>query len=152
MSPEWFGAIGTWFSGIVVAGSLIFVWLQIRQSKQQTMVAQLSNYHNLYLMWFYVDKVFVEHPEMRPYFYEKADTLTAPDDVKQRLSAVSHMILDCFDDVYHHLDHLPPITRRAWDLFIKDMCKHTSLKDFLQKNDQWYSADFVKYTKGDPLS
>ena len=148
MSPEWVEAIGTWFSGVVVAGSLIFIWAQTRLSKKQALIAQLSNYHNLYLMWFYVDRVFVEHPYMRPYFYDKADISTATSDVKQRLDALSHMILDCFDDVFHHLDHLPPPTKVAWDEFMKDMYKDTPyLQHFLVTNEKWYSKQFIRYLR-----
>jgi hypothetical protein len=149
MSPEWVEALGTWFSGILIAGSLIFVWVQTRHSKEQTLGAQLANYHNLYLMWFTVDRVFIEHPEMRPYFYDRAEISAAPADIRLRLDAVSHMIFDCFDDVYHHLEHLPQSTSQAWSVFMKDLYKHTPyLKDFLQKNEQWYSPDFVRYLKG----
>lgn len=164
MTPEWVEAIGTWFSGILVAGSLLFVWIQTRNSKQQTVIAeqqkliaeqqklvtQLANYHNLYLMWFNVDRIFIEHPELRPYFYEyeKANKLATTDEIKKKLDAVSHMILDCFDDVFHHLEHLPPSTTAPWDVFMKDMYKHTPyLKGFLKDNEQWYSQDFIRYLK-----
>jgi len=48
----------------------------------------------------------------------------------------------------HHLEHLPPSTREPWDLFMKDMYKHTPyLKNFFKNNEQWYSPDFNRYLK-----
>jgi hypothetical protein len=161
LNPQWVSAIGTWFSGIVVAFSLLFVWRQARISSgqlnvsgEQELISELANYHNLYLMWFNVDRIFVEYPDLRDFFYSRADSRPrsgVTDDIRKKLDAVSHMMLDCFDDVYHHLDHLPAKTRVPWDLFMQDMYRHTPyIKSFLQDNEQWYSPDFVRYLKDGP--
>jgi hypothetical protein len=160
MNPQWVSAIGTWFSGILVSCSLVFVWRQARTSSRQLLVSaeqqlisELANYHNLYLMWFNVDRVFVEYPDLRPFFYGRrdADESGVTDDIRKKLDAVSHMMLDCFDDVYHHLEHLPASTRNPWDIFMQDMYRHTPyLKGFLKNNEQWYSPDFVQYLKAGP--
>ena len=68
MSPEWVGAIGTCFRESLLRVHN-FVWMQLRKSNTRQ-PGSTVDYH-ISNMWFYVIRFFVEHPEMRQYFYER---------------------------------------------------------------------------------
>lgn len=149
MSPDWLEAFGTWFSGLLVAGSLIFIWVQTRHSREQALGARQSTYHNLYLMWFEVDMLFTRHPDLRRFFYEKGVVADVPSEKKHVVDAIFQMILDCFDNVYHQRELMPEDTFTSWSEFMREMHSESEcLKEFLSNNIRWYPVSFVSHISG----
>jgi hypothetical protein len=151
MDANWVEAIGTWFSGILVAGSLIFIWIQTSHLREQTIGIRQSTYQKIYDTWFEVDKLFIDRPKLRPFFYEGTELAKANDEMRPELDAIAQMILDCFDNVYHQREFMPPDTFKAWSTFLKDMYRKSPyLIDFLDRNWPWYPATLVEHLKEPP--
>jgi len=111
------------FATVVV--SLLFLGWQSREVARQTRIANqtagaaglrdsLTHLHS-------VIQIFVEHPELRPYFYGGVD---APADIAQRaqVDTIAEMLADCMEaslEAGHTLDPFAP-NLGDW----QDYCRH----------------------------
>jgi hypothetical protein len=100
-----------------------------------------------------IQKAFIEHPELRPYFYEKKP-FRREDKNYQAVATIAEMYLDWFDsfgdDYVAELPEMGPNgeQRKMWEKFFKDMFKTSeALQDMAKEKvrEQWYSADLLKY-------
>ena len=141
LTPEWATAIGTWVTIILVVISILLVWKQIRDLKTSV---ENQTYQSVYQTEFDIHKYFLEHPDYRPYFYEKKP----PDkegEEKIKLDTLTEWVCDFFDDVYQQRDTMTPATFNKWRQFMKDIYQTSPvLQEFIEKKGtRWYPDDFV---------
>lgn len=146
LSVDWVMAIGTWFSGIVVAASLWFLWIQIRYLRHSLTG---SIYQNVYETMIKMDNVFVENPELKPYFYDGKETNPA-DPLYQRVSSVAEMLTDYFDSVYYQKNYVPVQWFREFTSFMRDIYKSSpALREHLSQRQQWHPKEFIMYIEAE---
>jgi hypothetical protein len=99
-----------------------------------------------------LDRVFLDHPELRPYFYEGKD-LDKADPLYPIVEAVADMHLDvytyglsyriCYPDQYRH--------PKAYAHCVRDMLAHSPvLRRRLEKKAAWFSPQLRELLKGTP--
>jgi len=98
-----------------------------------------------------ISKIFIEHPDLRPYFYDEKPIAT--DDVNRNaVLQLSEMYLDfieSFQDDYVY--KLPGMAedgkyRLQWDLYFRDMfATSPTLCKVAKEKQKWYSTKFDKY-------
>ena len=102
----WVGAIGTWVASVVVIVSVFILRAQLRDARRlmRSAAAQGS-----YAVWIGVDQFFVQHTDLRPFFYE-GRTLdgSSEDTLRRRVQAAAEMMSDCMANVFHQLPHFTP--------------------------------------------
>lgn len=140
-SADWVTAFGTWFTIIPVTISLILVWVQVRNIKTSV---ENQTYQSVYQTEFDIHKYFLDHPQYRPYFYEKKQ----PDlegDERIKLNTLVEWVCDFFDDVYQQRDTMTPSTFSKWRQFMKDIYQTSPiLQQFIEKpGKRWYPDDFI---------
>jgi hypothetical protein len=93
-----------------------------------------------------VDEVFINDPELRPYFYSGKD-ISEDDPYYDKVIAVADFILDFFDYILLQPQYLPQISpRQSWKPYITDtfanspvLCRHLNKA----KDRGWHSNDLV---------
>lgn len=121
------------------AGVAVTVWFLAKQT--QFLAASLGDapYATTSEQMFLLDQVFIEHPEIRPYFYEGKE-LRDDDPNRQRVLAVAETLLDFMGSVMdqsHRLKHTYP--EEWWAHYFRDcFLQSPVLCDFFRRNRQWY--------------
>jgi hypothetical protein len=97
---------------------------------------------------FAVGEIFINHPEMRPYFYSSKE-ISEDDPAYNKVIAVADVILDHFDSILIRSQDFPQASlRQSWEGYMVDafaispvLCKHlTAIKD-------WHSDDLIAKMK-----
>ena len=99
-----------------------------------------------------LDRLFIDHPEFRRYFYEGA---TAPKNPLEqaRLEGVCEYILDVYDFMLAGMDRYPSLwpDREYYETWMGDIFRNSpTLCAYLDKRDTWYN-DRVKRIKRNAL-
>jgi hypothetical protein len=83
---------------------------------------------------FELHKVFVEHPEMRPYFYDKKGLLET-DAEFQRGRAIAEMFFDAFIHMFEQRHAFPKRQQRLLDAYLADILSRSEfLLQYLYEN------------------
>jgi hypothetical protein len=88
-----------------------------------------------------LDRIFFDHPELRPYFYEGKD-LDEADPLYPKVAAVAEMHLDVFDHDIEYRQQFPKqyYSPQAMERFVHNMlAKSPVMRRYLRKNAEWYS-------------
>jgi len=88
-----------------------------------------------------LDRLFVEKPELRPYFYN-CKPLDDKDDKSTQVQATAELMLDVFDVVADQSKDFAEYYERpeAWDTWIIDMFGTSPvLRDKFQQSSDWYA-------------
>jgi hypothetical protein len=115
----------------------------VESGAYQSVANELLELHKLYL----------EHPELRPYFRGGRDI--RPDDPNyEKALVLAEYQLDFFDSFWAQSQHMPRLLDRrgrawaAWIAYMKDsfslspiMCRH------LDSIKTWYTPDFVEFAR-----
>jgi hypothetical protein len=134
-----------WTRGTVIVGiigivglavSLIVVAYQLRQ----------NSYITASEWTFDIDKVFIEHPDLRPYFYEgKNIEQKEPDAKRYMVTSTAELILDSMDSMLDtHNDSWPD---EGWRTRAEDVFRQSPvLRSRLEERRTWYCRRlYLKY-------
>jgi hypothetical protein len=100
-----------------------------------------------------IQKAFIEHPELRPYFYENKP-FRREDKNYQAVAIIAEMYLDWFDsfgdDDVAQLPKMEPggEQRLLWEQYFRDMFESSEALRVMGKErvrSGWYYVDFTKY-------
>jgi hypothetical protein len=91
-----------------------------------------------------LDKQFVDHPELRPFFYESEKiTKTTPVELKRRVDATSEYMLDVWDSFLHTRfggSHRP--LQPSWRSYMIDVLNSSNcLVRYCEDHVKWYNQD-----------
>jgi hypothetical protein len=133
-----------WSLGVQVVGyllvvlSLLAAWVQLRQFSEQNRMTVHQEREGSTLA---LDRVFVEYPEVRDYFYGGTD-IDEKDPLYKRVEAVAEMHLDVFDYKLKHAENFREYqpfldVEENW---IRDMFRTSPvLRKYVEKRQNWYS-------------
>lgn len=144
----WTSAIGTWVGSIVVIVSVFILQRQIRETRRTIESAAIQG---AYDVWVGIDQFFVQHPELRPFFYRAKPMDESLDEASRRkVEAAAEMILDCMANVFHQLPTLGPEEREAYGNFLKDRYQtQPALKQFVDEYEHWYPNTFIGFLRSE---
>jgi len=135
-------------SAIVAFGAMGLTWYQ---SLITSRGVQAQTWQTLSAPGTEISKVFIEHPELRPYFYENKP-FSREDPNYHAVSSVAEMYLDFLeafiDDYVANLPGMEPngVNRVLWDKYFTDMfASSPALQSIAKAEQKWYSTNFAKY-------
>lgn len=138
------------FIGIL---SLAFIILQTRAMNEQSRLAtenmQASMYATIAAHTMEMDRIFVDRPELRPYFYSNKP-IDEADKVYDQVMAVAEHELDLFDSIYTQLGYIPDDEdkdedRETWRrYFAASFAKSPALCKRYYANKDWYMRSLGK--------
>ena len=146
ITADWVQAIGVWVSILIIAVSVWFLWIQIRELRQSI---ECSTYQSVYQMILDIDKYFIENADLRPYFYygKEMDNKNQTH-MKEKLISTAEMLIDCFDNVYHQKNSMPSHTFDAFSAFMREIYQNSPvLREVLSMREHWYPRRFVEHLR-----
>jgi hypothetical protein len=141
-------AIGTWVASIVV---LVSVYILQRQLRETGRTIESASIQGAYVVWVGIDQFFVQHPELRPFFYRAKPMDNSLDETLQRkVEAAAEMILDCMANVFHQFPNLGPEEREAYGNFLKDRYQtQPAFRQFVDEYERWYPNSFIGFLRSE---
>jgi len=140
-----------WVSTFVALAALValIVNLALLRGQNKTIASTLdvTAQAEIQTSFFQVSEIFIQHPELRPHFYEdeQAAAQLSRDD-QLRAFVVAEMLLDVFDAVTDAKKRLPkedPVI--VWDRYIEDALRNSQfLRDYAIRRRDWYDTRFVE--------
>lgn len=146
---EWDGSgvIGQWAGVLVAIVGFMVVLIQLRR---ETSEIQNQTKWQVYSNGLTTLNVFVDYPELRPYFYD--DNVALPDDPtkRNRIFAAAEMLADHWESTILSDSSLNIYVNDLWETYMRGIyCKSPALREFLEdKNEGYrYSAAFKDLLK-----
>jgi hypothetical protein len=130
------GAGGQWAGALVTLVGFAFVLVQLRR---ETKEIQNQTKWQVYSNGLTTLNVFVDHPELRPYFYD--DNIPVPEDDKEksRIFATAEMLADHWESTILSEESLDPNVHGLWLIYMMGIyCKSPSLREFLENENEGY--------------
>ena len=147
-SPDWITAIVTSIYTIITFTTLILIWRQLLLLNKNTIS---SSYHYIYDKMIDIDKFFIEHPDLKLYFYSNKSHLSIKNKIeKEKILSIAEMMVDFFDCVYYQKDVMRKETFDAKAAYIGDIYnKSPIIREYLSRPhlDKWYSKGFLDFIK-----
>jgi hypothetical protein len=120
---------------------LVFVGLLVnaRQARRGAQATEASTYQNISSLMIDVDRLFVDHPAWKKYFYGHGLILNEDDPDHEAVVSVAEMLVDFGDNVRMQAKMLPDYEWPAWGSYFQDLYqKSPTLRDFLNSRPDWY--------------
>jgi hypothetical protein len=144
--PERLSAVCSLFSAVAAVIALFLVVPQLRSANE---AINANTLEQIYSRMHDINKTFVEHPELKPYFYDGM-RLEDPNplaeakhldmvQVRSQVPAMAELMCDFFAQALIELKRLPPQAYDGWKNYIRDMyLKSPELRRYYNANKQWY--------------
>jgi hypothetical protein len=123
---------------LLVVVSLLATWMQLRQFSEQNRMTVHQQREGSTLG---LDRVFIEYPEIRDYFYGGVD-IDEKNPLYARVEAVAELHLDSFDYKLKHADNFKEYQpfMEVEEVWIRDMFRTSPiLQKYVEKRKTWYS-------------
>lgn len=141
--------------GILLATVGIFS-LQTRQMARQsraTETAILSSVHqSITDNMLEIDRIFIDHPEFRPFFYENTPLPSEPIQRNQLIS-VAELFIDFVENHLLQSPHLPAGVLAGWrTYFLKTMKNSPALREYWHNCGVWYAKETQRLFSAYPFA
>jgi len=130
------GAGGTWAGALVALVGFVFVFLQLTR---ETREIQNQTKWQVYSNGLTTLNVFVDHPELRAYFY--GDDLPVPENsvLKNQVFAAAEMLADHWESTMLSYDTLNSEVDALWRIYMIGIyCRSPALREFLKNENEGY--------------
>lgn len=147
MSTEWemYTALGTCSLVAVTAAGFLFLAKQIRDNRTALETQARSQ---IYRLSFETYKLLVDHPDLRPYFYEDKSLDGLSESERQRLLAAAELFTDYFEGIFLARASLDEETVSLWRDYMRSLHGTSSaIRRFIDGNKA-YSQSFLDFLKG----
>lgn len=129
---------------VAVAALLISAASALYAYRQGRRTLKVTTYHGATDLTLQLDQVFIEHPELRPFFYEgqpPLDSGSGDDNLRYRVLAAAEYALDIFECIWDHRDTYDEADKESWRTWISDMLGASPVcSDLFLENRDWYPA------------
>ncbi len=133
-------SLGIAFAG--VAGVVLTLYYLVKQTKHLAESIAIASFQNISMSTLDIDRIFVEYPETRPYFYSRRPiSEDAPN--YNRVAAIAECFLDLFDtylsQVKYNDEYSNVMKEYIIDMFMRSPILRTQLDDL----SVWYPEALI---------
>ncbi|MEW2378138.1 hypothetical protein AB0883_18820 [Micromonospora sp. NPDC047812] len=97
-----------------------------------------STYYGVIGLFRELDKTFIEHPEIRPYFYD-GKPVDVDESNRHRVRAAAELVLDTFEWIWHRRKDLNAKGEEGWRAYIVDTFSSSpALQQHYVRSASWY--------------
>jgi len=128
------------FVAVVVSLAALF-----RQTRLLVTSSQCDTYESVTSNLSATKSIFIEHPELRPYFYGLQEINENDPNYPKAVATAEHL-LDFFDGVLLQQKHSPQLWNDGlWKNYIRDCFSSAPiLRDHLAKHKEWYTPELLR--------
>ncbi len=117
-------------AAVISALGALSAWWGVRKTRT------LNVYHQTGITMVQLNQIFIEQPELRPYFIENGKL---PKGLEQKAKALASLMLNDFEIIFSLDSALGKKERRAWKLYADHQIKKVPIAHELYKqNGKWY--------------
>lgn len=148
-AANWHQSVSAWVYTALTLVLVIVVFRQLAGLRRQVRSAVLQG---IWTSWIQIDQWFVEHHDLRPFFYEVKHDLDerTPKSVRSRIPAACEMLLDCYAHIFSQRNALEPHDfARLGSYMRKTYADAPVFKRFTDSAESWYDPAFIQYLRGD---
>ena len=146
---NWVVAIGTSVTALVGIETLYFVVRELCHFGEHIRSASSTN--NIYTQMIDIDKLFVENPDLKLYFYSNKcleDNIRERD--REQLFSVTEILVDYFDNVFQQKKAIGYSTFKSKGTYMRYFYKKSYiLMKYIEHHVDWYQKGFIKYIRGE---
>jgi hypothetical protein len=135
MSIELWNALGTWAGPVVTLAGFLLVRNQLRAERR---ALETQTCWQMYETSISILTVFVEHPEIRPYFYDNRPAPTQ-EPLRSRVLATAELMADHMESVVLSQEAVEANTRSVWVRYMQGIYRRSPvLRTFLAPENEGY--------------
>jgi hypothetical protein len=127
-------------ASLALVASVISLLVSWRIGRHST---RITTYRSATDLTLDIDHIFVDHPDLRQYFYDNVDVVDECIKVRERVDAIAELMLDCYECIWDIRATYSPVDRGSWGQYILDMLRTSPAmkRMFDDRMDQdWYPA------------
>lgn len=134
--------IANWLGPVVTVLGFIFIWVQLK-NQRRSLESQTS--WQVYGLGSQVLAMFVQFPELRPYFHGGQIQLPDEEPMRSRVLAAIEVFCDHLENIVARRDDMDAGTYEVWESYMRKLHKRSPvLRDFLDQEADRYSHDFLR--------
>jgi hypothetical protein len=125
-----------------IIGALIsllgFIFL-IRQIRLNRLSLENQTRSSIYQLSYNVYRLFIEHPDLRPYFYD-GKALPESEPERSKVLAAAELLTDFFESIVHSSHIIDPDLRGTWFRYMQDTYRHNPVfQDYIETRGDHYT-------------
>jgi hypothetical protein len=131
------------WEGIATLATLASVVILLTQTLDLRRSVERDTYQKAYQTVYDLDRLFLDHSELRDYFYEGRPVDKSTDPVtRARVESTAEWISDFFDNLIYNKKMGPDEDWGAWESYIDaTFDRSPALRDYVNRHRDWYSPE-----------
>ncbi|CAA6603745.1 hypothetical protein MTBLM1_120052 [Rhodospirillaceae bacterium LM-1] len=135
MSLELLNTIGTWLGPIITAVGFVFVWNQL---KRERVSLETQTAWQVYGLSLNIQTLFIDNPELRPYFHDEAPMPVAEPE-RSKVLAMAEIICDHLESLVLSKEAMDIDVMNVWVPYMHGLYrKSPAIRDFLRHENEGY--------------
>lgn len=131
-------AVASLASDLILALTMIVFLVQSRHMARAT---RASVYQTVAEQMMSVDRLFIDHPELRPYLYDGQELPADPRE-RSRITATAELLVDFLDNIASQSRHIPDYLCGPWYVYFQDLARSSpAMRQFWLDRRSWYGDD-----------
>jgi hypothetical protein len=127
------------FGNSVLLVSVILVGLQVRHGVRATLASVYQAMNDNMLQ---INRLFVDRPSLRPYFYAGQELNHESSEERERVEATAELFINFIDNVLTQMPLLPSSLAQPWRTYFASVTTSSPvLCDFWKRRREWYSEE-----------
>jgi hypothetical protein len=103
---------------LALVASVVSLLISWRIGRHST---RITTYRSATDLTLDIDRIFVEHPDLRKYFYDNVSVIDERINVREQVDSIAELMLDCFECIWDIRATYSPVDRGSWGQYILDM-------------------------------
>ena len=127
--------LSLFFTGLVSLSTLLLLF---SQSRSLIASLKIQAYQHIVSSQIEVDKLFLIHPDLRPFLYGDADLPHTDSDLGIRARVVLDIALNVIDSTHQQRHLIPKLMLPSWLHYASETTSRPAVKQFLGEHPNWY--------------
>ncbi len=134
------------FGNFVLIVSVILLGLQVREMAKQSSHGARATLASVYQAMndnmLQINRLFVDRPSLRPYFYGEQELTDESAEERERVEATAELFINFIDNVLTQMPLLPSNLAEPWRTYFSSVTTSSSaLCEFWVRRREWYSEE-----------
>jgi hypothetical protein len=134
------------FGNFVLLVSVILLGLQVREMTKQSSHGVRPTLASVYQAMndnmLQINRLFVDRPSLRPYFYGKQELKDESSEERERVEATAELYINFIDNVLTQMPLLPSNLAQPWRTYFASVTTSSPvLSEFWKRHREWYSEE-----------
>jgi hypothetical protein len=127
------------FGNFVLIGSVVLLGLQVRHGARATLASVYQAMNDNMLQ---INRLFVDRPLLRPYFYGEQELTDESPEERERVEATAELFTNFIDNVLTQMPLLPSNLAEPWRIYFGSVTTSSPvLREFWKRRREWYSEE-----------